>query len=134
MLLIAGILTGWPTKLAHHTAVVALHRPGCMGYVMWGMGTFGDVTTRQVPWFATTLVCLGLVGALLLAKPLNILMLGDNYASISESMWECATCCSLITGVLTAIITAWCGPVAFVGLAMPHIARMIFPHRPNRGY
>lgn len=126
MLLIAGILTGYLTSSLTTLLSSLSTAQGVHGYVMWGMGTFGDVTTRQMPWFAT-LVCLGLVGALLLAKPLNILMLGDNYAAnLGVNVGRVRNMLLLITGVLTAIITAWCGPVAFVGLAMPHIARMIF--------
>jgi iron complex transport system permease protein len=94
-------------------------------YVMWGMGSFSDVTTEQLPWFGSVSL-LALVLAITLIKPLNALLLGDDYAhnlgiNIHRTRWMIL----LSTGLLTAIATAYCGPVAFLGLATPHIARLM---------
>ena len=68
----------------------------------------------------------GLVGALLLIKPLNALMLGDSYAeNLGVNIIRVRNWLLIVTGVLTAITTAFCGPVAFIGLAVPHIARLL---------
>lgn len=68
-----------------------------------------------------------MVGTFFLAKPLNILLLGDNYAiNLGINVRKIRNILLLATGILTAIITAYCGPLAFIGMAVPHIARMIF--------
>ena len=63
---------------------------------------------------------------MLLAKPLNLLLLGDNYATnLGVRVARVKTQLLLVSGILTAVVTAYCGPVAFIGLAMPHMARML---------
>ena len=126
MLLIAGIMVGYLTSslvtlLSSLSTSQAVHK-----YVMWGMGFFGGVSTGQMPFFAR-LTIVGLLIALLLAKPLNILLLGDNYArNLGVNVTRVRNLLLLSTGVLTAVITAYCGPVSFIGLAVPHIARLIW--------
>ena len=126
MLLIAGIMVGYLTSslvtlLSSLSTSQAVHK-----YVMWGMGFFGGVSTGQMPFFAS-LTIVGLLIALLLAKPLNILLLGDNYArNLGVNVTRVRNLLLLSTGVLTAVITAYCGPVSFIGLAVPHIARLIW--------
>ena len=110
MLLVVGMMTGYLTSSVVTLLSSLSTAQGVHGYVMWGMGTFGAVSSARIPVF-TLLVAVGLILSLLLAKPLNLLLLGDNYARN--------------LGVRTAIVTAYCGPVAFIGLAMPHVARMI---------
>jgi iron complex transport system permease protein len=78
-----------------------------------------------MPVFLTVSLA-GLVGALLLIKPLNALMLGDRYAeNLGVNILQVRNWLLVITGLLTAITTAFCGPVAFIGLAVPHIARLL---------
>ena len=126
MLLITGIMTGYLTSSVVTLLSSVSSAQGVQNYVMWGMGTFGDVSTDRLPWFSLFTV-LGLLLSLLLAKPLNILLLGDNYATnLGVNVKAVRNLLLLATGVLTAIVTAYCGPVAFVGLAVPHISRMIF--------
>ncbi len=93
-------------------------------FAVWGMGTFSNVQLSQLPLF--TAVCIiGLSASLLLSKPLNALLLGENYAASSGiDVRRCRFLLLLATGLLTAVVTAYCGPVAFIGLAVPHIARM----------
>ncbi|MDE6094961.1 MAG: iron ABC transporter permease [Muribaculaceae bacterium] len=126
MLLITGIMAGYLTSSIVTLLSSVSTAQGVQNYVMWGMGTFGDVSTERLPWFSLFTV-LGLLMSLLLAKPLNILLLGDNYAAnLGVNVKTVRNLLLLATGVLTAIVTAYCGPVAFVGLAVPHISRMIF--------
>lgn len=125
MLLVVGMMTGYLTSSVVTLLSSLSTAQGVHGYVMWGMGTFGAVSSARIPVF-TLLVAVGLILSLLLAKPLNLLLLGDNYArNLGVRVHRVRNLLLLVTGVLTAIVTAYCGPVAFIGLAMPHVARMI---------
>jgi iron complex transport system permease protein len=89
------------------------------------MGSFNTVTLEQLPLFAV-LTLVGLLQAVLLIKPLNALMLGDRYAeNLGINILRTRNWLLIVTGILTAITTAFCGPVAFIGLAVPHIARLL---------
>lgn len=80
---------------------------------------------QQMPAFASVTL-LGLLGALLLIKPLNALLLGDRYAeNLGINIRAVRNWLLVITGLLTAVTTAFCGPVSFIGLAVPHMARML---------
>lgn len=126
MLLIAGILIGYLTSSAVTLLSSLSTANGIQGYVAWGMGTFADVDMKMMSFFAP--VCLaGLAGSVLLSKPLNVLLLGNNYAvNLGISAQRIRTLLLLDTGLLTAVITAFCGPVSFIGMAIPHIARFQF--------
>lgn len=125
MLLIVGIMTGYLTSSIVTLLSSLSTAQSLQGYVFWGMGTFGSVSSQQIPW-VSTLIIVSLFLSMLLAKPLNLLLLGDNYAlNLGVNVNRVRTYLLLITGLLTAIVTAFCGPIAFIGLAMPHIARML---------
>lgn len=99
---------------------------GIQGYTMWGMGTFSNVANADIPVFSISII-IGLLLSVLLVKPLNVILLGDNYArNLGVSMMTVRNLLLVATGILTSIVTAYCGPVSFIGLAVPHIARMIF--------
>lgn len=126
MLLIVGIMTGYLTSsvitLLNYTATAE----GVHGYTMWGMGNFNGVSLGQLPVFSL-LIFAGLIISVLLVKPLNVILLGDNYArSLGIRMNRVRNMLLLATGVLASVVTAFCGPVSFIGLAVPHIVRMIF--------
>ena len=90
-----------------------------------GLGNFGGVSLQQMPAFALVTI-VGLFGSLLLIKPLNALLLGERYAeNLGVNIRRVRNWLLIITGLLTAVTTAFCGPVAFIGLAVPHVARMI---------
>lgn len=92
---------------------------------MWGLGNFSGVTLRQLPVYASVVV-VGLIASLLLIKPLNALLLGRRYAeNLGVNIRLTRNLLLLITGVLTAVVTAFCGPIGFVGLVVPHIARLM---------
>lgn len=125
MLLIVGIMVGYLTGSLISLMNAFASADNVHSYVMWGMGSFSDVTLRQLPWFAG-ISLVGLLISVLLIKPLNALLLGDEYAqNLGFNITRIRTLLLLSTGVLTAISTAFCGPVSFLGLATPHIARML---------
>lgn len=98
---------------------------GVHSYLIWGMGGFGGVSADVLPLYSAILL-LALAGAVVLVKPLNALLLGDNYArNLGVNTGRVRTMLLLIVGVLTATVTAFCGPVAFIGLAVPHLARLV---------
>ena len=101
-------------------------------FVIWGMGTFSGVGTSKMPIFAISIV-IGLFVSFFLSKNLNILLLGEMYAeNLGLNIRKNSVIIILVSGYLTAIVTAYCGPIAFVGLAMPHIARFLFKSSDHR--
>jgi iron complex transport system permease protein len=125
MLLIIGIMIGYLSSSAIALLQFFATDEGVKSYMVWGMGTFGGVNMKHMPLFAGTTV-VALLGALLLIKPLNALMLGDRYAeNLGVSIRRVRNQLLLVTGLLTAICTAFCGPVSFIGLAVPHMARLL---------
>jgi len=125
MLLIVGIMVGYIASSSISLLNFFATDEGVRSYMMWGMGSFANVSLAQLPLFATSTI-VGLTGALLLIKPLNILLLGDRYAqSLGVNIRRVRNTLLLVTGLLTAVATAYCGPVAFIGLAVPHVVRML---------
>lgn len=125
MLLIIGIMIGYIANSAISLFNFFATDEGVKSYLVWGLGSFGGVPMRIMPWFALITI-IGLVGSLLLIKPLNALMLGDHYAeNLGVHIIRTRNWLLIITGLLTAVTTAFCGPVAFIGLAVPHIARLL---------
>jgi len=126
MLLIIGIMIGYLSSSAITLLNFFATDEGVKSYMVWGMGSFGGVTMGNMPFFSSVTLA-GLLGAVLLIKPLNALMLGDRYAeNLGVNIRRVRNWLLVVTGLLTAITTAFCGPVAFIGLAVPHIARMLF--------
>lgn len=126
MLLITGIMVGYLTSSVITLLNYMSTAEGIQGYAIWGMGNFNGVSTGQLPLFSV-LICAGLVMAIIMVKPLNIILLGENYAlNLGIRMQKVRNMLLITTGLLTAVVTAYCGPVAFIGLAVPHIVRMIF--------
>ena len=125
-LLIVGILLSYLSSailtLIHYEATT----DGVQALLIWGMGSFHQVGMSQMQLYATLISC-GLLASLALIRPMNGWMLGELYArnlgiSTSRVRWGIL----LVTGLLCAATTAWCGPIAFVGLSIPHMARMMF--------
>ena len=101
-------------------------------YVVWTMGSLGDVTATQLAVLAPVIVA-GLAMAVAAIKPMNMLLAGERYAAsmglnISRSRNLILTSTTLLAGT----ITAFCGPIGFVGIAVPHIARMLFRSADHR--
>lgn len=126
MLLITGIMIGYLTSSVIMLLNFMSTAEGVQSYVMWGMSSFNGVSLQQLPLFSAVTIA-GLAVALSLMKPLNLLLLGDGYAqNLGVNLRRVRNMLLLATGILTAVITAYCGPVAFIGLSVPHIARLIF--------
>lgn len=125
MLLIIGLMVGYLVSSVVSLLNFLATAEGVQSYMVWGMGNFGGVSLRQMPAFAAV-VLLGLAGALLLIKPLNALLLGERYAeNLGVRVRRVRHALLAVVGVLTAVITAFCGPVLFIDLAVPHIARLL---------
>lgn len=125
MLLITGIMIGYISSSAISLLNFFATEEGVHSYMIWGLGNFGGVSMAQMPLFAAVTI-VGLICALLLIKPLNAVLLGEQYAeNLGINTIRLRNCLLLVTGLLTAVTTAYCGPIAFIGLAVPHIARML---------
>ena len=125
MLLIVGIMIGYVSSSAVTLLNFFATDEGVKSYVVWGMGSFGSVSMRMMPAFAS-ITLLSLLCALLLIKPLNALLLGERYAeNLGINVVRVRNWLLVVTGLLTAVVTAFCGPIAFIGLAVPHVARML---------
>ena len=125
MLLIIGMMIGYLASSAIALLNFFATQEGVKSFTMWGMGNFGGVSLSQLPMFTGAIV-VGLVGSVLLIKPLNALLLGETYArNLGVNVRSMRSWLLVITGWLTAVTTAYCGPVAFIGHAVPHLARLV---------
>lgn len=125
MLLIVGIMIGYLSSSAIVLINFFATQEGVKSYMMWGMGNFGSVSLQLLPLFVI-LIIIGLFCATLLVKPLNALLLGENYArNLGINVQRVRNYLLIVTGLLTAVCTAFCGPIGFIGLIVPHIARLI---------
>ncbi len=132
MLLIAGIMVGYLASSAITLLNFSATEEGVRSYVMWGMGSFNGVSLAHLPLFVT-LSSLGLLASVLLIKPLNALLLGDRYAeNLGVDIRRTRRLLLVVTGLLTAVATAFCGPISFIGLAVPHISRMMIKNENHR--
>lgn len=101
-------------------------------FVIWTMGSLGDVTSSQLMLLLPA-VLIGLVVSVAVIKPLNLLLLGDQYArTMGLNVRRSRYLIFLSTTLLAGTVTAFCGPIGFVGLAIPHIARMLFCNADHR--
>ncbi|MDE7426584.1 MAG: iron ABC transporter permease [Muribaculaceae bacterium] len=125
MLLIIGILVGYLSSSAISLLNFFSTQEGVHSYVIWGLGNFTGVTRGMLPLFS--LACLIPLGAsFFMVKPLDALLLGERYAaSCGVQVQRVRTLLLLLSGLLTASVTAWCGPIAFIGLIVPHVARLL---------
>ena len=125
MLLIIGIMIGYISNSAISLLNFFATDEGVKSYMVWGLGSFGGVSMANMPVFVGVSL-FGLSGAMLLIKPLNALLLGDRYAeNLGVNIVAVRNWLLVVTGLLTAVTTAFCGPVAFIGLAVPHMARLL---------
>lgn len=132
MLLIIGLMVGYLVSSVVSLLNFMSTAEGVQSYMVWGMGHFGGVSLRQMPAFAAVVLA-GLAGALLLVKPLNALLLGERYAeNLGVRVRRVRHVLLVVVGVLTAVTTAFCGPVLFIDLAVPHIARLLLPTANHR--
>ena len=125
MLLIIGMMIGYIVSSAVSLLNFFSTAEGVQSYLMWGMGNFGGVSRNSIPLFAT-LILIGIGIAISLIKPLNALLLGERYAeNLGINIRNTRLLLLLSTGLLVAVTTAYCGPISFIGLAVPHMARLL---------
>jgi iron complex transport system permease protein len=125
MLLIIGMMVGYVVSSVVSLLNFFSTAEGVQSYMMWGMGNFGGVSRQSLPLFAM-LTLVGLAIAICLVKPLNALLLGERYAkNLGIDIRRTRTLLLFSTGLLVAVTTAYCGPINFIGLAVPHIARLL---------
>ena len=124
MLLIIGILVSHLASSAISLLNFFSTQEGVHSFVIWGLGNFSGVTFERLPIFASLIIiALGL--SLLLVKPLNALLLGTRYAeNLGVNIRATRNKLLILSGILTAVVTAFCGPIGFIGLIVPHIARL----------
>ena len=125
-LLIIGVMIGYLV-----TAIVGVLKffspeEDVKAYVVWGLGSFARVSGGQMMLFVSMMAIL-LPLSMLLVKTMNLLLLGDKYArNLGLNIRRAQTLVILSSGILVAIVTAYCGPIMFIGLAVPHLARALF--------
>ncbi len=125
-LLIIGVMIGYVASAVIGVLKFFSVEEDVRAYVIWGLGSFARVSGNKVTLFVSIMALL-LPLSLLLIKTLNLLLLGDDYArnlglNIKRARLLVITC----SGVLVAIVTAYCGPITFLGLAVPHLCRAIY--------
>lgn len=125
LLVIIGIMIGYIASSAITMLNFFATEEGVKSYVVWGMGNFSSVSSGYMPIFSIIII-LSVISSVLLIKPLNVFMLGDEYAeNLGINTMRLRNVVLLITGVLVAVSTAFCGPIAFIGLSVPHISRIL---------
>lgn len=131
-LLIVGVLIGYIASAIIGVLKYFSSEEDVRAYVIWGLGSFARVTGGQV-WVFLGLIMLILPFGMLLAKSLNMLLLGEQYATnLGLNLSRARTQIIIVAGMLTAIVTAYCGPIMFLGLAVPHICRGLFKTADHR--
>lgn len=125
VLIIIGIMIGYLASSAITLLSFFATEEGVKSFAVWGMGNFGNVSMQQMPLFAT-ITLVALAASMLLTKPLNALLMGEHYAeNLGINVHRVRNVLLVVTGLLAAVVTAFCGPIAFIALAVPHIARLL---------
>lgn len=131
-LLVVGVLIGYIASAIIGVLKYFSSEEDVHAYVIWGLGSFARVTGGQVYVFAGLMAVL-LPITMLLIKPLDILLLGEQYArNLGLNLNRTRTLVITSAGALVAIVTAYCGPIMFLGLAVPHICRALFATSSHR--
>lgn len=125
LLLVAGVMLGYVTSSVVMLLNFFASADGIRAYVQWGMGNFSGVSEMMLPLYAAvSMICI--VVSSLLVKQLNLMLIGSRYAeNLGVNIKRLRTTILLLTGIMTALSTSFCGPIAFIGLAVPHLARLL---------
>lgn len=131
-ILILGIMFGSAASAFVQILQYASPEGALKSFVIWTMGSLGGVSESQL-WVMLPVIGAGLLISVLLIKPLNIMMLGENYARTTGlSLPAVRTAIFVGTSLLAGSVTAFCGPIGFLGVAVPHMARMLFSQADHR--
>lgn len=132
VILILGMMVGSAIGAVVEILQYLSNENALKSFVVWTMGSLGDVTAAQLQVVVPT-VLTGLTLAVALIKPLNLLLLGENYArTMGLNIVRSRRMIFASTILLAGTVTAFCGPIGFVGLAVPHLARMLFAAADHR--
>lgn len=124
MLLIIGMMVGYMASSVISVLSYFSSESALQAFTVWGLGTFASTTVGQLPVFALFVIA-PLIACVFYMKPLNAMMLGENYAeNLGYNVKRVRNSVICISGILAAVVTAFCGPIAFLGLAIPHLARL----------
>jgi iron complex transport system permease protein len=125
-LLVLGLMFGYATGAFVSLLMYFSIPERIQAFINWGFGSFGGVTWEQMGIFAPALF-IGLVFAWTTAKPLNALLLGEDYArSMGVNVRQARMGIIAASALLAGAVTAFCGPIGFVGVAVPHLCRALF--------
>ena len=125
-LLIIGVMIGYLANAIIGVLKFLSPEEDVKAFVVWGLGSFSRVSGDEMLLFVLLMAVL-LPLAYLLVKPMNLLLLGDRYAAnLGLNIRRARILVIVSSGVLVAIVTAYCGPIMFIGLAVPHLARALF--------
>jgi len=131
-LLIMGLMVGYATSALVSLLLYFSIAERIQAYINWTFGSFGGVTWSQLHALAPV-VLLALAVAMALAKPLNALLLGETYAqTMGLNVRRARLAIILSAAVLAGAVTAFCGPIGFLGIAVPHLARNLFRSSDHR--
>jgi iron complex transport system permease protein len=125
-ILIIGLMFGSLTSAVISVLAYFSEAAQIQQYLFWSFGSLGNLSWNELI-VLSCIYSVGIVGTIFVIKPLNSLLLGENYAkSLGINIKKSRNIILLITSLLTGVITAFSGPIAFVGLAVPHITKIIF--------
>jgi len=131
-LLVIGLMAGYLTGAVTNLLIAFAEKNEVQGFVMWTMGSFAGFTWHQLKvliWVSLPILMI----TLLISKPLNAFLLGEHYAlSMGVKVIRMRWIIVLTSSILAAVVTAFSGPIAFIGLAVPHIARLSFGTTDNK--
>lgn len=132
VILILGIMFSSGVSAIVQVLQYLSHEDALKSFVIWTMGSLGEVTISQLI-VAVPAVIAGLVLAVAAVKPLNLLILGEDYArSMGLNPLRSRALLFMSTTLLAGTVTAFCGPIGFIGMALPHVARMLFSDADHR--
>ena len=124
-LLVAGVMLSFIISSVISLLSFYATSEGVRSFVVWGLGDFSGVSSSRL-WLMSILVIVPVWGVRLCATSMNALLLGADYATnLGVNVKRVRTLLLVVTGLLTAVVTALCGPISFIGLAVPHVSRML---------
>lgn len=126
VLLIIGVMLGYAGASIVGVLKFYANQADLKTYVIWGLGSFANISVAQLPFFLISIVVL-LLASLLLIKPMNLYLLGEKYAqNLGVNIKQTRFLLITLSGLLVSITTAFTGPIAFLGLAIPHVTRNFY--------